>query len=93
MDKALENHAPKKRRLSSLDAKKRNKVKVNPATEALDHFLRLSCDDLIFDFFDLLEEDSPIKFHTTSSNALHRKGVASIYEVTRGMARLTSATR
>jgi hypothetical protein len=91
MDTELENHAPKKRRLSSLDAKKRNKV--NPATEALDHFLRLSCDDLIFDFFDLLEEDSPIKFHTTSSNALHRKGVASIYEVTRGMARLTSATR
>lgn len=89
----IENLAPKKRRLSPLDAKKKNKVRVNPATEALDQFLRISCDDLILDFFDLLEEDSPIKFHTTSNNAFHRKGVASIYEVTRGMARLTSSTR
>jgi hypothetical protein len=93
LDTTFENLAPKKRRLSPLDAKQRNKVKVNPATEALDQFLRMSADDLIPDFFDLLEDDSPFKFHTTFNHSFHRKGVASIYEVTRGMARLTSSTR
>ena len=84
LDVKWENLAPKKRRLSPLDTKR---SLVNPATEALDHFLRMSVDDLIPDFFDL-EEDFPMRFHKTTSCSFPRKGVASIHEVTRGMARI-----
>ena len=62
-DDKSENLTPKKRRLSPLETKR---SPVNPATEALDHFLRMSVDDLIPAFFDL-EEDFPIKFHMTTS--------------------------
>ena len=60
------NLGPKKRRLPPL---KTQGSPVNPATAALDHFLRMSVHDLIPDFFDL-EEDFPIKFHEVTSRSI-----------------------
>jgi hypothetical protein len=82
LDDKFENLPLKKRRLSPLEAKR---SPVNPATEALDHFLRMSVDDLIPDFFDL-EKEFPIKFHKITSCSFPRKEVASMHEVTCGVA-------
>lgn len=88
---------PKRRRTSPMDAKRKllassPSQSPNPATEALDAFLRMAVDDLV-PTFDLAESDQLFtsKHHLCSFDA-PLKSIPTIHELTRGMARVSASS-
>lgn len=95
LDLEMKNTYPKKPRFSSNEMKK--ELSINPATEALDNFLRMAVDDLspAFNLEDdsiFLSKNHPSPFHTSGPFSLSlREVVPSIHEVTYGMSRVSAS--
>lgn len=83
-DVEMENLSPKRRRISPMDIKKRDlSSATNPATEALDRFLRMAVEDLT-PSFDLMDD---CKLHAFVAPLK----TTTMHELTRGMAVCCSA--
>ena len=85
-DVEMENLSPKRRRISPMDIKRDLSSATNPATEALDRFLRMAVEDFTpsFDMTDdykLHAFVAPLKTTTTT-----------MHELTRGMARVSASS-
>jgi hypothetical protein len=84
-DVEMENLCPKRRRISPMDVKRNLSSATNPATEALDRFLRMAVEDFT-PAFELVDDYckphafvAPLKTTT-------------MHELTRGMARVSASS-
>lgn len=94
-DGEMENVALKRRRISPLEAKRNlsssKAFTENPATEALDRFLRMAVDDLT-PVFDLVQDES-CSFPKLYAFAAPLKSIPpTMHELTRGMARVSASS-
>lgn len=97
-DVGMENVAPKRRRISPMKVK-RNRLAPsppkafveNPATEALDRFLRMAVDDL--PTFELQDEAHGLPFHPNlCAFDAPLKSLPTMHELTCGMARVSASS-
>ena len=95
-DKEVENLAPKRRRISPMEVKRSlcspsPFSKVNPATEALERFLRMAVEDFT-PAFDLDDAGQSIPFQHSKICAFPLETVSTtVHELTCSMARVSAS--
>ena len=94
-DGETENAAPKRRRISPMEVKRslssNNAFTENPATEALDRFLRVAVEDLT-PAFDLAQDDACFYPKICSFTAPLKNIPPTMHELTRSMARVSASS-
>lgn len=85
-DVSMENIAPKRRRISPMEVKRNLSSAINPATEALDRFLRMAVED----FTPAFELDEGCKLRAFVAPV--KTAVPTMHELTCGMARVSASS-